>query len=228
MKLLRSYRYAAAWLLALTLSAGASAQPVPGKDYQLINPPQPTNSGKRVEVLEFFWYACPHCYSLQPPLHAWLKRKPADVDFRRQPAAFDNSWLQLARTYYALEAMGLVDKLHLDVFAAIHERRTLDPRVLARDPKSLFDWMAAKGADREKFIDVYNSFSVDARTRRTIEVTGNYDVRSTPTVVVDGKYLTQPSLILNADKSVDYDRYFRVLDQVIALARRERAKKTKP
>ena len=212
-------------MLALALSASAAAQLSPGREYRLIIPAQPTESGKRVEVLEFFWYACPHCYHLQPALLAWLKRKPADVEFRRQPAAFQDNWLQLARTYYALDAMGLVDKVHHDVFAAIHDQRSLNPTILARDPKPLFDWMAGKGIDQKKFVDVYNSFAVTARTRRTIEVTGNYDVSSTPTVVVDGKYLTQPSMILRADKSVDYDRYFQVLDQVIALARKERAGK---
>jgi thiol:disulfide interchange protein DsbA len=203
----------------------AKVLPQAGRDYRLIPIPQPTVSGNKVEVLEFFWYACPHCYHLQPSLQAWLKRKPVDVEFRRQPAAFQENWLQLARTYYALEAMGLPEKLHHDVFAAIHDQRSLNPQALARDPKPVFDWMASKGVDRQKFVDIYNSFAVNARTQRTIEVTGNYDVNSTPTVVVDGKYLTQPSMVLKADKTVDYDRYFQVLDAVIAMARKQRTGK---
>jgi thiol:disulfide interchange protein DsbA len=143
----------AAWLLTFMLSTGASAQLVEGRDYLVINPPQNPGAGKTVEVIEFFWYACPHCNSLQPSLRAWLKRKPADVEFRRIPAAFRESWLQLARTYYAIEAMGLVDKLHHDVFEAIHEKRTLDPKALLSDPAPLFDWVAAKGVDRQKFAD---------------------------------------------------------------------------
>src|SRR5512145_668833 len=137
MKLLGSCWRIAAWLLALSMSAGASAQLTPGKDYRVINPPQPTDSGKKIEVLEFFWYGCPHCNNLQPPLRAWLKQKPADVEFKRVPAVFADSWLPLTRAYYALDAMGLVEKLHHDVFAAIHEQK-----IRLSDEKVLFDWMA--------------------------------------------------------------------------------------
>lgn len=213
----------ASWLIAiaLALSAGATAaQPAAGKDYIPVNPPQPTDSGGKVEVVEFFWYACPHCSALQPSLRAWLKKKPADVEFKRQPAAFQDTWLQLAQTYYAIEAMGLVDRLHHDVFLALHEQRTLDARQLARDPKTLFDWVAGKGVDRQKFIDTYQSFAVAGRTKRTIDITRNYDIPGTPAIVVDGRYLTAPSMTLKGDKNIDYDRFFQVLDQVIAMARK--------
>src|ERR1700741_3692543 len=109
---------------------GVAASLAKGTNYEVLAQPQPTDSKGKVEVLEFFWYACPHCYSLQPPLETWLKRKPADVEFRRVPAVLDNSWLQLARTYYAIEAMGLLDKLHRDLFNAIHQQKALDPRRL--------------------------------------------------------------------------------------------------
>lgn len=220
----RIFRLAAAF--ALVLCAGlAAAQPVAGKDYRLINPPQPVESGAKIEVLEFFWYACPHCSSLQAPLTAWLKRRPADVEFRRVPAAFHESWLQLARTYYTLEAMGVVDKVHHDVFIAIHEQRALDPKQLLRNPKPLFDWVAGKGVDRQKFADTYNSFAINGRTRRTLDVTRNYDIPGTPAIVVDGKYLTAPSMTLNADNTINYARYFQVVDGVIELARKNRGGK---
>ncbi len=212
---------AAAFMLA---AAGAPAQ-TPGTDYLLVKPPQPTASGQKIEVLEFFWYGCPHCNTLQPPLEAWLRKKPADVEFKRVPAAFSESWLQLARTYYALDAMNLVDKLHHEVFAAIHETRALDPKVLARDPKSLFDWVAGKGVNRQTFIDTYNSFAVNGRTQRTLELTRKYDIPGTPAIVVDGRYLTAPSMILTSAKTIDYPRYFQVLDEVIALARKNRVGK---
>jgi protein dithiol oxidoreductase (disulfide-forming) len=210
----------AALFLALGISASVAAQPVQGKDYLLVKPAQPVDRNRKVEVLEFFWYACPACNHLQAPLHAWLKQRQTDIDFKRQPAAFHESWLQLARTYYALEAMGLVEKLHGEVFAAIHEKKTLDPKTLFRDPKPLFDWVAARGVDRQKFIDVYQSFSVNNRTQRTMEVTGNYDVDGTPTIIIAGKYLTKPSLMLTPDKRIDYDRYFLVVDQLVAMARK--------
>lgn len=207
-------------LLAFAISATASAQITPGKDYRVIKPPQPTDSGKRVEVLEFFWYGCPHCSALQPPLRAWLRQKPADVDFRRVPAVFDNSWVPLTWAYYALDAMGLEDKLHYDVFAAIHEQK-----LRLSDSAVLFDWVAKHGVDRKKFADTYNSFGVKNRGARSIEMTRNYDIPGTPALTVDGKYLVAPSMILKPNGSVDYERYFQVLDQVIAMARKERSGK---
>lgn len=207
-------------MLAFALSAGAGAQLVPGRDYRVINPAQPTESGKRVEVLEFFWYACPHCNSLQPPLRAWLKQKPADVEFRRVPAVLDNSWLPLTWTFYALDAMGAVDKLHYDVFRAIHEQK-----MRLSDQNVLFDWVAKQGLERQKFIETYNSFGVRSRGMRSVEMTRNYDIPGTPALVVDGKYLLAPSMILKPDKSVDYDRFFQVVDGVIVMARKERAGK---
>lgn len=198
----------------------------PGVHYVPLATPQPTESGKKVEVLEFFWYACPHCYSLQPSLETWLKRKPADVDFRRVPAVLDSSWLQLARTYYAIEAMGLVDKLHRDLFNAIHVQKALDPRRLARDPEPLFDWVAARGVDRKKFTDTYNSFAVTSRTQRASDLTRNYDVPHTPVLVVDGRYLISPSMKGNAGPGgSDYEKFLANLDQLVAQARSQRAGK---
>jgi thiol:disulfide interchange protein DsbA len=222
--MMRIFAFAA---LCLALSGTAVAQLVRGSHYELIDPPQPTESGKKAEVIEFFWYACPHCNNLQAPLRAWLKRKPADVDFRRIPAVLQDNWLQLARTFYAIEAMGLTDKLHHDLFAAIHEQRTLDPKVLARDPKPLFDWVASKGVDRQKFADTYNSFAVTNRTQRAVELTRNYDVPYTPVLVVNGRYLTSPSMKgnSNADGGLSYDKFFQNLDQLIAMARGKPAAK---
>jgi len=211
---------AATALLMLGLATGAAAQLVAGKDYRLIDPPQPADSGKKVEVLEFFWYGCPHCSNLQPSLGAWLKRKPADVEFKRVPAIFQDSWIPLSKTYYALDAMGLVDKLHHEVFAAIHTKR-----VRLQDPKEIFDWVAGKGVDREKFVSTYNSFAVQGRTQRSIDMTRNYDIPGTPALVIDGKYLIAPSMTLKADKSIDYDRFFQAVDQLIAQARKNRGGK---
>jgi len=219
MKLMKQALAFAALFLALT--GTAAAQLVRGTHYEQLDAPQPTESGKKVEVIEFFWYACPHCNALQPALRAWLKKKPADVEFRRIPAVLQDSWLQLARTYYAIEAMGLIDKLHHDVFAAIHEQHALDPRALMRDPKPLFDWVASKGVDRKKFEDTYNSFAVTSRTQRTVDLTRNYDVPYTPVLVVDGRYLISPSMKGNGnpDGSVNYDKFLQSLDQLVAQAR---------
>jgi thiol:disulfide interchange protein DsbA len=220
MKFTASCLRVATWLLAIVLSSGASAQLAPGKDYRAITPPQPTESGKKVEVVEFFYYGCPHCSSLQTPLRVWLKKKPADVEFRRVPAVFQDSWMPLTRAYYAFDAMGVLEKMHYDVFTAIH-----DQKVRLMDQQVLFDWVAKHGVDRQKFVDTFNSFGVKNRAARAAEVTRNYDIPGTPAVTVDGKYLTAPSMILRPDRTVDYERYFQVLDQVIATARKERAGK---
>ena len=207
----------------LALPGVGAAEITKGSHYEVLAQPQPTESKGKVEVIEFFWYACPHCYHLEAPLNAWLKRKPADVAFRLVPAVLDGSWQQLARTYYAFEAMGLIEKLHGELFNAIHQQRLLDPRALVRDPKPLYDWVASKGVDRQKFTDAYNSFAVTNRTQRASDLSRNYDVPHTPVLVVDGRYLISPSMKGNAGANggADYDRFFANLDQLIALARSE-------
>jgi thiol:disulfide interchange protein DsbA len=206
----------AGWLRAiaavacLTLAAGAAWAQVAGKDFQPLSPPQPTQSGDKIEVIEFFSYACPHCHSLQPSLHAWLKRKPADIEFRRVPAVFQDSWLPFAQLYYTLEAMGLVDKLHNDVFAAIHTQK-----VRLQEPKVLFDWVASKGVDKQKFSDTYNSFAVKSLAQRAVDTTRRYNVPFTPALVVNGRYLTGPSMA-SPGNTIDYDRFFKVVDQLTA------------
>ena len=203
----------AAMILCL-VSASSMAQ-VAGRDYQILKQQQPTDSGGKVEVIEFFWYGCPHCNSLQPSLHAWLKRKPADVEFKRFPAVFQDSWVPLTRLYYTLDAMGLADKLHLEVFAALHDKKTR-----LQEQKVLFDWIASKSVDRQKFIDTYNSFSVQTRSQRAMDVTRDYDVPGTPAIDVNGRFITAPSMVLKSDNTIDYDRFFKVVDQLIVLARK--------
>jgi len=218
--IITSYLRLAALLLAFVASSSAAAQLVAGKDYRAISPAQPTESGKKVEVLEFFWYGCPHCNALQPSLRAWLKQKPADVEFRRVPAVLSDSWVPLTRAYYALEATGAVEKLHHEVFSAIHEKS-----VKLQEPKVLFDWVAQHGVDRQKFADAYGSFGVQSRTQRAVDMSRNYDISGTPTITVDGKYLVAPSMTLKPNRDVDYEKFFQVLDQVIAMARKERGGK---
>lgn len=216
MKLLKSV--ACLMTLALAFPA-AAAQLVAGKDYELVNPPQPTNSGAKIELIEFFYYGCPGCAGLQGPLKEWLKRKPADVEFRREPVVFRDSWLPLTTAYHAMDAMGVVDKLHDDLFKAIHDQHAISEKGLLKDQTPIFDWVAKRGVDRKKFMEVYNSFGVRSRTNRSIEIPRRYDVSVTPTLVVDGKYRTSPSMVGS------YKRYFEVLDEVIARARQERTAK---
>ncbi len=209
--------------LASTLvSTVTQAQLTVGKDYQAITPPQPTPPGKNIEVLEFFWYACPHCSQLQPSLQAWLKNKPADVAFRSQPAAFDESWAQLGRAFYAVETIGAMDKLHPEIFAAIHKTKKLDPKVLVKDPKSLFAWVGTQGVDAKKFTDAYNSFSVVSKANRLVDTTSAYGVSGTPSIAVDGRYLIAPAMVPMKSNAIDYAQFFKNVDQLIAMARANR------
>jgi thiol:disulfide interchange protein DsbA len=110
-------------LLAMAFSVGivSAASPTLDKEYRLINPPQPTDGSKKIEVVEFFYYGCPHCYELEPALKNWLKRKPTDVEFRQQPAVFRENWIPLTKTYFALDALGLLPKLSDKVYSAVHD-----------------------------------------------------------------------------------------------------------
>ncbi len=205
--------------LGLCFSA-AAAQLTLGKDYSQIRPPQPTESGAKIEVLEFFFYGCPHCNNLVPPLESWLKHKPADVEFRRVPAIFQDSWVPLAKAFYTLDAMGLTEKLHLELFNAIHKQKArLD------SANSIFDWAASKGVDRKKFENTFNSFGVTGRITRSMDMTRKYDIPGTPALVIDGQYLTSPGMTLRADRSIDYDRFFQVVDGLIAEARKNKGGK---
>jgi len=207
-------------LVGLAFTTNASAQYKAGKDFLIIDPPQPTESGNKIEVLEFFWYGCPHCNALQPSLLAWLKHKPADVEYRRVPAVLGQSWIPLTQVFYTLEALGLTDKLHEAVFDAIHKEH-----IRLQDPKTLFDWVAKQGVDRKKFEDTYNSFGVRSRVQRAIDMSRNYNIPGTPAIVVDGRYLTAPHLGLARGEGLSYERYFKILDYVISVARKARAGK---
>jgi thiol:disulfide interchange protein DsbA len=206
-------RLLAALICLSFVASGALAQ-APGKEFVPITPPQPTESGNKIEVIEFFSYACPHCATLEGPLNAWLKKKPADVEFKRVPVVFQESWAPFARLYWTLEAMGLVDKLHGEVFRAIH-----DQKARLQDQKTMTDWIGGKGVDRQKFTDTYNSFSVQSRTKLSNDVTRRYSVEFTPAIAVQGRWLTGPSM-LSSGHVVDYDRFFKVLDQLIATSRK--------
>ena len=210
-----------ALLMSTTGVALAQTAPTLGRDFTMINPPQPTDSGKKIEVVEFFWYGCIHCYHLEAPIKGWLKRKPADVEFRYVPAIFDPaSWGPMARAFYALDAIGVGGKYHDDIFTAIHKDGF---KAMVTDPRVMADWFANKGVDRQKFVDAYNSFAVNGKIKRSEDITRSYDVPGTPAIAIDGKYMTGPSMVLGTDGSVNYERFFQVVDQLIARARKERA-----
>jgi protein dithiol oxidoreductase (disulfide-forming) len=183
MKLLKSLLLAAA--VALLATGPVLAQtPVEGKQYTRVQMPQPTEQAGKVEVIEFFWYGCSHCYDFEPLLQSWVKKLPPDVSFRKVPAVFNPNWAKGARLFYTLDAMGLTERLNGAAFSAFHKER-----VNLNDENVLFDWVARQGVDRQKFIDMYKSFAVDGKVRKAAEMTQEYGFGGVPAVIVGGKYL---------------------------------------
>lgn len=201
-------------LLVVGLLGSANAAVMAGKEYTRLNPPRPTETGKKIEVIEFFYYGCPHCFNLEPSLEAWRKKLPADVAFRRVPGVFRDSWMPLTRLYYAYEALGLVDKLHAATFDAIHVEN-LD---LGSD-KAIIDWVAKRGVDRNKFTAAFNSFAVQNKAQRARVMTQQYGVQGVPTLVVDGKYMT------SSGQAGGHEAVMGTVDELIAMARAERKKR---
>jgi protein dithiol oxidoreductase (disulfide-forming) len=185
-------------------------QPLLDKDYRVIVPAQPGEGSKKIEVVEFFYYGCPHCYDLEPALKTWLKRKPADVEFRQQPAVFRENWIPLTKTFYALDAMGLLPKLSDKVFSAVH-----DEGLGLSDESMMSKWIGQQGVDPAKFDEAYRSFAVQNKVQRAIQITRDYQVKGTPSIVVAGKYITSPSM------TGSFEKFFQVVDQLIEMARKE-------
>ncbi|MGQ0546428.1 MAG: thiol:disulfide interchange protein DsbA/DsbL [Betaproteobacteria bacterium] len=163
-------------LLLVPATAGAQR-------YTELKPPQPTEAGGKIEVIEFFWYGCIHCYNLEPAIDVWLKKLPPDAQFRRVPAVFNPRWEHDARIFYTFEALGVLDKLHRPFFDAIHR-----DRLRTDDPKALAQWLQKQGLDAQKFADVMKSFSVHSKTQRAKMMTAGYRIDGTPQMAVDGRY----------------------------------------
>jgi len=155
-----------------------------GFDYQLITPTQPTDDPDRIEVVEIFWYGCPHCYHFEPTLGPWTDNVPKDVNFYRLPAIFDTSWEAGARAYFTADILNVLDKSHSALFHAIHaENKTLN------NVDKLANFYAGFGIDKALFKKTYASFVVNTRVARSKDMVRRYGVNGVPAIVVNGKYL---------------------------------------
>jgi protein dithiol oxidoreductase (disulfide-forming) len=203
-----------------TLIVAASAQPVPDKDYRLIQTPQPPSDPKKIEVIEFFSYACPHCAEFEPALSSWLKRKPKDVEFKEVPMVFRDNWKPTAKLYYALEAMGLVEKYQDKVYDAIHKQN----KDLNTD-QGVKQWAKDAGIDSAKFDQVYDSFGIESKLQRSMGMGRAYGVQFTPSMAINGKYYTGPSMVSSPGSGApDYDRFFKVVNELIDMERKAKKK----
>lgn len=215
MKLLKHLAVVA--LLGAGLAQAADAAPVLDKEYKLINPAQTTDSPGKVEVLEFFQYTCSHCYEFEPFVKGWKAKKPKDVEWRYVPTVWDESRVPQAKLYYTLEAMGLLDQLHEKVYDAIHKRS-----LQLTERPVLSKWIAAQqGVDAKKFEETYDSFGVANKVQRAAQLTKAYQIRGTPTVAVNGKYVTGPSYVVGAN-GADLDRLSQVLNELVALEQKKK------
>ncbi len=179
----RTVRNLAMVVFAVLALSARAAEYTPGVHYFTLKEPQPVQTGPNIEVLELFWYGCPHCYDLEPHIEKWLKSKPENAEYVRLPAVFRRSWAIHARAFYTFEALNTLDDFHREFFDEIHKRKN---RV--QNTEQLENFVVRRGIDKEKFYDAYNSFAVDSKLRHAQLMSSRYEANGVPTIVVDGKY----------------------------------------
>jgi thiol:disulfide interchange protein DsbA len=188
---------------AAALPAGAqAAAPVEGTHYVRLTTPVAAGAPGKIEVIEFFWYGCPHCHALEPALDAWTKALPPDVAFRRVPAAFSEAWVPHQRIFYALESLDLLPTMHRKVFYAIHtQRMRLDK------PAEIIGFMGASGVDTTKFAQAYDSFGVQTKVRQATQLASAYKIDGVPALGVQGRYYTSGALAGTNERSLKVAEY---------------------
>ena len=214
-------------LLAMSVSA-APASPKSGVDFLTLEKSQKTEAGKKVEVTEFFWYNCPHCNVFEPSLATWVKKQGDNIVFKRVPVAFNESFVPQQRMYYALEALGKTEELHQKLFTAIHgEHQRLDKE------GQITDFLVKQGVDKQKFLDMYNSFTIQAKVQRAAKMQQDYKIDGVPTIAIDGRFLTSPSiagagLAPNQPEPALHAATLQVMDSLVAGVIKEQGKTAKP
>jgi thiol:disulfide interchange protein DsbA len=197
----------------MLFAVAACAEPQSGIEYMQTQQALPTDNPSKVEVVELFWYGCPHCYQLEPTLAVWVKKLPKDVEFKRVPGIARPDWAPGAKAYYAMEALGVVDRLHAALFDAIHKQRSVKPN----DDVALIDWIAKQGGlDRKKVEEAYNSFSVNTKMMRATQVFRASGATGVPALIIDGKYLTSSTLAGGNEEAL------KTADYLIDRARKEK------
>ncbi len=211
----REFSQGAACLLAATALgvpqfALAQRQPVEGKDFRRLDKRAPTEApAGKIEVVEFFWYSCPHCNAFEPKLVSWMQRQPADVVVRRVPVAFREDFVPQQRLFYTLEAMGKLDELHAKVFEAVHVKREATANEAA-----IVAFAERNGLDKVKFQEMYNSFGVANKARRAAQLQDAYKVEGVPALGVAGTYY------LDGESAGNMDRALQLVDYLVAEARK--------
>jgi protein dithiol oxidoreductase (disulfide-forming) len=166
--------------------------------YETLSPAQPTQNPDKIEVIEFFWYGCPHCYSFEPVLEKWVKSLPKNVEFIRQPAVFNETWGKHAKAYFTAEALGVVDKIHADFFDAVQIKKDK-----LETEEELAKFFAAHGVNETEFHEAYNSFLVDAKMRQAPIMASRYGITGVPAIIINGKYKTNGTLAGSHEKMIE-------------------------
>jgi len=192
-------------LLLLPLSVASAATFKEGEAYKVLPQAQPTTNPNHIEVVELFWYGCPHCHKFEPYIDKWLKTKPDNVDFIRMPAILREEWSLHARAFYTAETLGILDKIHKPLFDAIH----VEKRYLFSED-ALMQFFQEFGVSNEDFRNTFHSFAVDSKVRRARQMSKRYMAMGTPAVVVNGKYLTGPGM------AKGFDNLIKVVDFLVA------------
>jgi thiol:disulfide interchange protein DsbA len=198
--------------LGLPGLAWAQKKPQEGTEYKTLDKRVPVEAAAgKIEVVEFFWYSCPHCNSFEPRLEAWARQLPPDVSLRRVPVAFRDDFVPQQRLFYVLEAMGRLGDLHSKVFQAIHvQRQPTDKEA------SIVAWAEKNGLDKAKFLELYNSFSVSTKARRAAQLQDQFKVEGVPALGIAGRYYTDGTMAGNMDRALQ------VTDYLVAEARKSR------
>ncbi len=201
--------------LIVFFAAGlAQAQPTAGVEYRELSSAQPADAAGKIEIIEFFWYGCPHCYNFEPVIEPWVKKLAKDVQFRRVPAIFNPEWEQGARAYYALEAIGERQRLHKPLFDAVHT----GARLRVANEAALTEWLGTQGVDTKKFAAAYRSFSVEGKVKRAAQLTQAYKIEGVPAMAVNGKY------VVVTDNIKSFDQMLAVADHLIDQSRKQGGK----
>lgn len=181
-----------------------AADPQMGKDFDRTAQAIANENPNKIEVVELFWYGCGHCHHMETPLNAWVKKLPADVTFKRVPGLPNQSWAPMAKTFYALETLGLLEKLHTPLFDSIHKQKSLNPT----DEKGAIDWVTKQsGLDKAKVEEAYNSFSTNANLKRAANLFRASGATGVPSLVINGQFITSSTMAGNNDlalKTADY------------------------
>jgi thiol:disulfide interchange protein DsbA len=202
--------------LLMLVSSVAFADPQPGFEYQQTQQVIPTDNPSKIEVTELFWYGCPHCYQLEPQLAVWVKKLPKDVEFKRIPGVPRPDWAPAAKAFYTMETLGLTEKLHGAFFDAIHKQRVVRPN----DDAGIVDWITKQsGLDHKKVEETYNSFSINTKLMRAMQVFRASGATGVPTLIIDGKYITSSTMAGGNEAAL------KVADQLIEKARGEKTAK---